>query len=348
MGRPNATFRLALCLVCIIVTPVRAQAPATVPAADPASSSSANEDTWMSVLLGGRKIGSLHIERRRDGQSVTTTQTLAILLTRNGKGIPLGNTTRSVESPDGRPLGFGARTTMSAMDSVVDGMRRPDGRFRVDTTVGGAMRQETIDWPSDALLAEGQRLAMRDASRQPGLHYRLRMFDPASQQVMDVDTEVLGGETVQLPGGAERLTHQRQILHQARGAQVLDLWLDAQGRVRKGLLGMLGSRMEMLACERACAQAPAQDVDMFRAAMVDSPRPLTPNLRHTSLRYRMHVDGDAAQPFIDTDEQRVTALGHGDWQIDTGGPHAHGQPPPQPDDLAANAWLQSVAPHIRV
>ena len=347
MGRPNATFRLALCLVCAFVAPVRAQAPATVPAADPASSPSANEDSWMSVLLGGRKIGSLHIERRRDGQSVTTTQTLAILLTRNGKSIPLGNTTRSVESPDGRPLGFGARTTMSAMDSVVDGTRRPDGRFRVDTTVGGATRQETIDWPSDALLAEGQRLAMRDASRQPGLHYRLRMFDPASQQVMDVDTEVLGDETVQLPGGAERLTHQRQILHQARGAQVLDLWLDAQGRVRKGLLGMLGSRMEMLACERACAQAPAQDVDMFRAAMVDSPRPLTPNLRHTSLRYRVHVDGDAAQPFIDTDEQRVTALGHGDWQIDTGGPHAHGQPPPQPDDLAANAWLQSDAPHIR-
>src|SRR5690242_18149551 len=178
MGRPNATFRLALCLVCAFVAPVRAQAPAAAPATDPASSPSANEDSWMSVLLGGRKIGSLHIERRRDGQSVTTTQTLAILLTRNGKSIPLGNTTRSVESPDGRPLGFGARTTMSAMDSVVDGTRRPDGRFRVDTTVGGATRQETIDWPSDALLAEGQRLAMRDASRQPGLHYRLRMFDP--------------------------------------------------------------------------------------------------------------------------------------------------------------------------
>jgi hypothetical protein len=123
---------------------------------------------------------------------------------------------------------------MSAMDSMVEGTRLPDGRFRVDITVGGATRQETMDWAAGALLADGQRLAMLDASRQPGRHFRLRMFDPASRQVLDVDTEVLGEETVQLPGGAERLSHQHQVLHQARGEQVLDLWLDAQGRVRKG------------------------------------------------------------------------------------------------------------------
>lgn len=339
MGHPTALFRLALCLVCMFAAPVRAQAPATAPAA--------TGHTWMSVLLGGRKIGSLHTERRRDGQTVTTTRTLAILLTRDGKSIPLGNTTRSVETPDGQPLGFEARTTMSAMDSVVEGRRLPDGRFQVDITVGGATRRETIDWPSGALLAEGQRLAMLAASRQSGLHYRLPLFDPASRQAMDVDTEVLGDEPVQLPGGAERLNHQRQGLHQARGEQVLDLWLDEQGVVRKGLIGMLGHRMEMLACDRACALAPAQQVDMFRAAMLDAPRPLTPNLRNTSLRYRVHIDGDAPQPFIDTDEQRVAALGHGDWQIDTGGYNAHGQSPPQPGDLAANAWLQSDAPLIR-
>ena len=119
MGRPNALFRLALCLACSFVATTRAQAPAASAASSPASSPATNpitsEDTWMSVLLGGRKIGSLHVERQRDGQTVTTTQTLSILLTRNGKSIPLGNTSRSVETPDGRPLGFGARTTMSAM-----------------------------------------------------------------------------------------------------------------------------------------------------------------------------------------------------------------------------------------
>ena len=339
MGHPTALFRLAFCLVCVSIAPARAQTPATAP--------SSSDETWMSVLLGGRKIGSLHIERQRDGQTVTTTQTLSVLLTRSGKSIPLGNTIRSVEAPDGRPLGFSARTTMSTMDSVVDGRRLPDGRFLVDLTVGGATRQETIDWPPGALLAEGQRMAMLAAGGRAGSQYLLPTFDPASRQVIDAQVEVLGDEQVQLPNGPERLNHQRQRLQQARGDQVLDLWLDQQGRVRKGLIGMLGSRMEMLACDRACAQAPEQSVDMFRAAMVDSPRPLTPNLRSDWLRYRVHVDGDALQPFIDTDEQRITPLGHGNWQIDTGSAHLHGQPSPQPDDLAANAWLQSDAPLIR-
>lgn len=339
MAHPTALFRLALCLACMLVAPARAQVPATAPAG--------TEDTWMSVLLGGRKIGSLHIERRRDGLAVTTTQTLAILLTRNDKSIPLGNMIRSVETPDGQPLAFGARTTMSAMDSVIEGRRLSDGRFSVEITVGGATRQETMDWPAGALLPEGQRLAMQAAGKQSGRHYPLPMFDPASRQMVEAEVEVFGDEPVQLPGGTVQLNHQRQRLHQARGDQVLDLWLDRQGHVQKGLIGMLGSRMEMLACDRACAQAPAQGVDMFRAAMVASPRPLTPNLRSASLRYRVHVDGDAPQPFIDTDEQRITALGHGDWQIDTGGQHAHGQPPPRAGDLATNAWLQSDAPLIR-
>ncbi|MBA2079095.1 hypothetical protein PCA_11340 [Rhodanobacter sp. PCA2] len=339
MGRPIAWFRLALCLVCMFAIPVQARDAVAAPADA--------EDTWMSVLLGGRKIGSLHVERQRDGRTVTTIQTLTILLTRNGKSIPLANTIRSVETPDGRPLGFGARTTMSTMDSVVEGLRLPDGRFEVDLVVGGATQRETIDWPSDALLAEGQRLAMQAAQARPGSHYLLPAFDPASRQVIDAQVDVLGEELVSLPDGPERLSHQRQRLHQARGDQVMDLWLDREGRVRKGLVAMLGSSMEMVACSRACAEAPAQSVDMFRAAMVASPRPLTPNLRNNSLRYRVHVEGDAAQPLIDTDEQRITPLGHGDWQIDTGGPHAHGQPPPQPGDLAANAWLQSDAPLIR-
>lgn len=341
MGHPTALFRLALCLACVSATPARAQVPATATA--PANT----EDTWMSVLLGGRKIGSLHIERRRDGQTVTTTQTLSILLTRNDKSIPLGNTIRSVETPDGQPLGFGASTTMSAMDSMVEGRRQPDGRFRVDITVGGATRQETMDWPAGALLAEGQRLAMLRASAHPGLHYELAIFDPASRQVAHTQVEVLGDEPVALADGAQQLNHQRQRLFQSRGDQTMDLWLDSSGVARKGLIGMLGRRLEMLACDRACAQAPAQSVDMYRAATVDAPRPLTADLRNLPLRYRVHVDGDIAQPFINTGEQGVTALGHGDWQIDIGSYRANGQPPPQADDLAANAWLQSNAPAIR-
>ncbi|MCT7145080.1 hypothetical protein, partial [Salmonella enterica] len=38
------------------------------------------QTTWMTVLLGGRRIGHLRIDRARDGNVVTTTQDLQIVL----------------------------------------------------------------------------------------------------------------------------------------------------------------------------------------------------------------------------------------------------------------------------
>src|SRR5579859_3332354 len=70
------------------------------------------DTTWMTVLLGGRKIGHLQIEHQRAGDIVTTTQTLVIELNRNGNGVPVGVMTRSVEDITGQPLAFYARSTL--------------------------------------------------------------------------------------------------------------------------------------------------------------------------------------------------------------------------------------------
>src|SRR3546814_3268484 len=113
-------------------------------------------------------------------------------------------------------------------------------------------------------------------------------------------------------------------------------------------MNLIGQRLEMLACSKACALAPNQDVDMFRTAMIESPRPLTPNLRKAALHYLVYLsDNRDSSPFISTDEQRVTPLGKGHWQLDITWPSPGGQPPPRPEDVAPNAWLQSDAPEIR-
>ncbi|WP_243047382.1 transglutaminase-like domain-containing protein [Dyella sp. RRB7] len=302
---------------------------------------------WMTVLLGGRKIGHLQIEHRRDGDIVTTTQALVIELNRNGSSIPLGVTIRSVESTTGQPLAFYARSTLSTTDSTVDGRRLPDGDFAVTTTVGGIARQATLSWPPGAVLSEGQRLTMLKAAAHPGQSYAMSMFDPASQAVAHVDMQVIGDERVVLPEGSMVLNHQRQTLQPPRGVQTMDLWLDDQGHARKGTLGMLGHELEMLACSQRCAMAPVQDVDMFRAAMVDSPRLLPAAMRSTFLRYRIHMPEGSPPPAIDTDEQHISSLGHGDWLVDIGNPQPGGEAAPDAGDTQPNAWVQSDAPVIR-
>jgi hypothetical protein len=307
----------------------------------------ATQTDWMTVLLGGRKIGHVEIERVRDGEILTTTQTLSLDLNRSGEPMHLGNMSRSVEGLHGEPLGFAAHTHMSSMDSTVEAVQDANGRYQVTTTVGGHARTVSMDWPGDALLAEGQRLATVAAGRTPGTSYPLHEFDPSSQQVIHVRVDVLGDETVALPAGAMRLSHQRQTLSLARGRQTLDLWVDDQGVARKGLMNLLGQPLEMLACDRACALAPNQPVDMLRAATIDSPRWLPGYVRVLPMRYRVRISGNIGQPFIITDEQQVTPLGGNDWMIDVGHAHAGRQAPPRPADTRPNAWLQSDAPPIR-
>ena len=303
---------------------------------------------WMTVLLGGRKIGHVEIVRQHDGHKITTTQTLSLEFSRAGSPLHLASMSRSIESSDGPPLGFAAMTRMSAQDSTIDGQRDSNGNFRVLTTVGGLARQSTMPWPQDALLVEGQRRAMLAAGRQAGTIYQLRAFNPASQQVLTIRMQVLGDELVSLPEGTELLSHQRQLFGLSHGNQSYDLWLDEQGFARKGSMNLIGQRLEMLACSQACALAPNQDVDMFRSAMIEAPRPLTPNLRKAPLHYRVYLsDNRDDSPFINTDEQRVTPLSKGHWQIDVTQASPGGQPPPQPKDSAPNAWLQSDAPEIR-
>jgi len=303
------------------------------------------ETTWMTVLLGGRKIGHLRIDRTRAGNVVTTTQDLQIELDRGGHMTPMAVLTRSTETLDGQPLGFYARSQLSNSDSTVDGRRQPDGSYVVTASVGGLASHAVLSWPAGALLSDGQRQAMAQAEGQTG-HYALHLFDPVNQDVAAVDLEVLGDERVSLPEGSELLSHQREVMQTARDVQRMDLWVDARGETRKGSLNMLGHELDMLACSRACALAPVQDIDMLRAAMIDSPLPVSDPMRHGFLRYLIHANDDA-HPVIATDEQRVIALGHGDWQVDVGDAIAGGEAPPTARDTQANAWLQSDAPEIR-
>jgi len=302
--------------------------------------------TWMTVMLAGRRIGHLRIDRVNDGKVVTTTQDLQIEINRAGRTVPMAVLTRSVETLDSQPLGFYSRSTLSSSDSIVDGQRRADGHYAITTTVGGMDSQSTLAWPTGALLSDGQRQAMAAAASQPG-HYALNLFDPASQDVASVDIEVLGNERVSLPEGAEVLNHQREMLQTPRGVQRMDLWVNARGETRKTSLEMLGHPLDMLACSQACALAPVQDLDMLRASMVDSPQGLSSSMRAGFLRYVIHVTDGDAQPVISTDEQRVTPLGHGNWLVDVGNPVAGGQPAPVPADTQPNAWVQSDAPPIR-
>ena len=304
--------------------------------------------TWMTVLLNGRKIGHEEIQRAHVGDTVVTVQTLVMEVERNHKVVPYTNVSRSVETLDGQPISFSMSTVMSAMQTSVQGTRLPDGNLDLVNNVGGSTRHSVTEWPAGALLVDGQRQAMRAAMGHPGMHYTLQVYNQASQQPMTLEVAVIGNERVQFPDHIETLSHQRETLRRPGSTQSVDLWLDADGNIRKGSLSLLGTAMDMLACSQACANLPDESLNMMDSATVDSPRLITSEMLGDFLSYRVRITNkNITKPFVNTDEQSVAKLGDGEWQINVYRSLLDDQSPPTSADTQPNAWLQSDAPEIR-
>lgn len=307
------------------------------------------DQRWMTVLLDGRKVGNLQIDRDVAGDKVTTSQVLNFRLTRAHTPLMLQTRIKAVESALGAPLAFYASTNMSSQENLVEGEVRNDGAFQVANTVGGQSRVNLLIWPTGASLAEGQRLSMKAHGFKAGTVYQIRNFDAVKQQVANVEVRVVGDELVEMPDGRqEALHHLRQSLVGAPAERSVDVWVDDQGYIRRGISPLLGFRLEMIACSEACASAPDQDVDLLRAAMIGAPRPMVAALRAAPVRYTITVRGNFPQPFIETDEQHVTSLGDGVYTVDVGfGRSRSEEAAPSVEDISPNAWVQSDAPQIQ-
>ncbi|MDQ7997182.1 MAG: transglutaminase-like domain-containing protein [Luteibacter sp.] len=303
--------------------------------------------TWMSVMLDGRKVGKLVTERSVTGDTVTTRQTIDLRVTRGSTPLVTHNEAVATESLDGKPLAFHASKTGSSQENAVDGQPRPDGTFQVTTRVGDDAHVSLLAWTPGAVLSEGQRLAIVAGGFKAGSHYPLKTFDAMKQEVATLDVEVIGDEMIDLPGGTERLHHLRQRLAGGSGAQSLDMWVNDRGEVRRGISPLLGFRMEVAACDEACATAPDQDIDVLRSAMLQSPRIIPNGSQGQAMTYRFHLRDDLPAPFVNTDEQQVKKLSNGDYEITVGHPQRHDdEPGPTPEDTASNPWVQSDAPEV--
>ncbi|UXI69904.1 transglutaminase-like domain-containing protein [Tahibacter amnicola] len=303
------------------------------------------EETWMSVTLDGRKIGHMLNRREERGGHVVTTQTLDVRIDRGGIGIGMVTSEVSEETADGKPLSFRSHSKLSGTETTLTGTL--DGEtLSIETSVGGATQRKTLAWPKGALLSEGLRLAAIKQGLKPGTRYDLVAFQPSSLDAFPVTTDIKKTEVVDLPGGRRNLVRvEQQVLVPGMPLQS-GAWVDEKYNVHKLTMQLLGFKLEMLACDQACAQAPNQPADMLKYAILQAPRALGTDDLNGSLRYTL-VPRDPAKPFTlpPTSEQTIRQSDKSIQVSVAPRPVADGEAPVAADRLA-NAWLQSDAPEI--
>lgn len=304
------------------------------------------EETWMSVTLEGRKIGSMNnLREERDG-SVVTTQTLDVRIDRGGIGIGIVTTESVTESADGKPLSFRSASKLSGIETVTQGKIDGDA-IKVVSQVGGANQEKTVPWPKGALLVEGLRLVALKRGIAPGTTYKDLAFQPSGLQAIEVSTRIGRRESVDLPGGRRELVRVEQDMAVPGMPISAVSWIDEKYNVQKMVMPLLGMKLEMLACDKACAQAPNQSADLLTNALLKAPRALEPDALKSGLRYTLAPrDKTRKLDLPTTDEQRVARNGERIEVTIAAKPAANSSAKPVAADRAPNAWLQSDAPEI--
>ncbi len=316
---------------------------AALAAADAGAGSSSDRAStpqaqWYSMHLDGRKIGSLLSQRIVSESTVETLQQLTLELERNGESLRIDSTQSMKETREGQPLSFRNVLNMGGSDVVIDG-RVAAAIATIRIAQGGSEREQQLDWPTDALLAEGQLLAVARAGTSPGTRYAYTLFDLDALQAMRVETEVVGMQNIDLFERTEHLLALKQTIKADGSTSDSELWLRPNDfALRRMRMPMLGAFLDAIACDRPCAERPNQAIDILSATSISAPRALSTGERQRRLQYSLRIDGDLP-PLTPLPGQTSLALAGG-LQI-TIDPRGSVDRAPESADREANRWLQS-------
>lgn len=310
--------------------------------AGPPPARAADEVRWMKVSLDGRKIG--HAVHRRSAAAdgtVTTTESMAIVLDRAGQRVELSIEERAVEDADGTPRAYLSETTLGGSHTRVEG-RIVDGVLRVRESGIAGSRDYERPWPAGALLAEGLRLAERRAGLVPGTRYRVLAWDASLQAALPVEVSVHAAGAHD-PEGSVRIAQRVEF---GGSAMTMQSWVDRDHALQRATLPLLGVELELLACPEDCARAPNQPADVLERALVAAPRPLSAAERARGLRYTLRLAGEAPPALPDHPGQRVRAAG-ARLVVDVRAQDTEGdRRAPTAADRRANRWLESDDPEV--
>lgn len=149
MPRMNRLTSLLCCLLALcLASPslARESAPATTPVATDA------QTQWLTVLLAGRKVGHMRIDREFDGDTVVTRQFMTFEMGRAGIAVVMSTEEEHTETRDGQPLAYSSVSTISGLQMRTEGRRIEGDRFAVKSGAANAMRESELTWPDGALM----------------------------------------------------------------------------------------------------------------------------------------------------------------------------------------------------
>jgi len=300
--------------------PVRDKASAEQPAPKEAAS---EETEYLAVFMEGKKVGHAIQSRVVADGKVTTTEKVSIQVSRGAIPLAVDTTETSIETTDGKPLGFEAVQELSLMAMKVAGTVDEQGTVNVTTTSMGTEQKSTLEWPSGAVMAEGLRLLQLKKGLKEGARYAARIFSPGMSQTPDVETGILPALDIEICVGSKRsvdllgrvvtLTEVTTTYSMEGAGQIVSTnYVDQDLRLQKGITSIAGIQVEMIACEKEFALGENDVLELVDKMFVRSPEPLRNLSSVKSITYHLIPTGEPGNVIIPSnDNQKVQRLSNG-------------------------------------
>ena len=271
-----------------------------------------DETEYLAIFMEGKKVGYAVQNRVVSGDKVTTSEQSSITISRVGISASITMSVKTVETTDGKPLSFESIQDLGMMKMEISGTVQPDGKLALINRSAGSEQKSVVDWPSDALMAEGLSLLLEGKGLQEGTEYSCRVFEPTMVRALDAKTTVGTKEQVDLLGRVVKLIKVETILSMpGMGEFTSTSYYDDNFKLQKSITPTMGILIEMVACPKEFALGNNDVVELIGKMFIDSPVPLDNLDSAESITYYLDPIADANLIIPPNDNQQVRKSGDG-------------------------------------
>ncbi len=284
--------------ICLVLT-----------AAGPAQTAS-DETQYFALFIEGKKVGYAIQNRVVAEGKVTTTEQVNLTVSRLNMPVTMNTTETSIETIDGKPLAFEAMQDLSMMMIKIIGKVQKNGKADITVTSMGAEQKSTIEWPKDAVMAEGLRLLQLKRGLKQRQSYTAKIFSATIMQAVDIKITIADKKNIDLLGRVLPLTEVHTTMKMPDAGEIVSTgYVNDNFRLQKNIMPVMGMRVEMVACEKAFALGQNDVLDVVDKMFLASPVPLNNVRSAKSITYYLRpTSGTDALPIPSGDNQKVRRL----------------------------------------
>lgn len=233
------------------------------------------ETQYFAVFMDGRKVGHSMQSRVVSAGKVTTTETVDMTINRLGTPLNFKAAETTIETIDGKPLGFELEQDLGTMAVKVVGSLDANGLVHVTSTSMEARQQSAFQWPQGAMMSEGLRLLTLKKGLKEGTRYTAKLFSPGLMQAAEAEVQVGKKQRVDLLGRVVELTEVVTVLNVPAAGEIVSTgYIDDQLRLQKNITPVAGIQVEMVACTREFALSNNEVYEFVEKTFLNSPQPL--------------------------------------------------------------------------